>query len=322
MSTVSKISKVTRVAAVALAFSALTVPMAEARPGGGFSVGSRGLKTFTPPPATRTAPGTAQGMQRSAQPAPQAAPRPGQATPAAPVAARSRFGTGFMGGLLGAGLIGALFGAGFFGGIGGLLGGLGLLLQVAVIGWLGMMAYNYFVRRNQSAAAGAGSGYQRASFDAGPAGGGTSAAPGSGPSTQAIKVDAADYASFERLLSVIQLSFGREDQGALRSATTPEMLTYFTEQLEDNAKKGVHNELGEPKLLSGDLSEAWREASGEYATVAMQYTLTDATIDRASNRVVSGSRTAPQEVTELWTFMRRLGGSANSWRLSAIQQTA
>lgn len=232
-----------------------------------------------------------------------------------------------MGGLLGAGLIGALFGAGFFGGMGGLMGLLGLVLQAALIGGLIYFAIGFFRRRNQPAAATSyGSGYQRTAMNDVPRGaaGGTAAPQPAAAvaGTQPITIEPADYTSFERLLSVIQLSFGREDAGALRSATTGEMLGYFTEQLEANARDGVRNELGQPVLVSGDLSEAWREASGEYATVAMKYTLTDAMVDRTSGRVVQGSKTDAQEVTELWTFTRRLGGGANSWRLSAIQQTA
>ena len=46
---------------------------------------------------------------------------------------------------------------------------------------------------------------------------------------------------------------------------------------------------------------------------------TDAMVD-GSGRVVSGSRTSPQEVTEIWTFRRPRGGDASQWELSAIQQ--
>ena len=61
-----------------------------------------------------------------------------------------------------------------------------------------------------------------------------------------LKIEAADYASFERLLSVAQLSFSRGDVAALRSATTPEMLGYFTDQLDDNTKRGLRNEIADP----------------------------------------------------------------------------
>lgn len=326
MSSVSSLAKLARLAAVALTVTAFTAPPADARPSRGISTGSRGLKTFTPPPATKTAPGNAQQMDRTAQPAQPGSQTAGMARPGAPAAAApSRFGTGFMGGLLGAGLIGALFGAGFFGGMSGLLGFLGLALQALLIVGAVYLAISFFRRRSQPAAAGAGNGYQRTAMNddapKGAAGGAFNAQPVN-TGTQPIAIEQADYASFERLLSVIQLSFGREDKGALRSAATPEMLGYFSEQLDENASKGVINELGEPTLVSGDLSEAWREGSGDYATVAMTYSMTDATVERASGRVVSGDRTTPQSITELWTFTRRAGGGANAWRLSAIQQTS
>ena len=98
------------------------------------------------------------------------------------------------------------------------------------------------------------------------------------------------------------------------------MLSQIEEELDANARRGLRNEIGDPKLLQGDLSEAWREASGEYATVAMRYALTDAMVETASGRVVSGSTTQPEEVTEVWTFRRPRGGTARDWKLSAIQQ--
>ena len=64
------------------------------------------------------------------------------------------------------------------------------------------------------------------------------------------------------------------------------MLSYFAEELDANKKKGLRNEVSSPKLLQGDLAEAWREADGEYATVAMRYSIIDATVEAASGRVV------------------------------------
>jgi predicted lipid-binding transport protein (Tim44 family) len=97
------------------------------------------------------------------------------------------------------------------------------------------------------------------------------------------------------------------------------MLSYFAQELEANKRKGFRNEVSEPKLLQGDLAEAWREGGNEYATVAMRFSLLDATVD-GSGRVISGSWTAPQEVTEIWTFRRPQGGTVRQWELSAIQQ--
>jgi predicted lipid-binding transport protein (Tim44 family) len=95
------------------------------------------------------------------------------------------------------------------------------------------------------------------------------------------------------------------------------MLSYFSEQLADNASRGVVNKISDVRLLQGDLAEAWREGDTDYATVAMRFGLVDRTIDRSTGRLVDGSE-SPQEITELWTFRR--SGHGN-WLLSAIQQT-
>ena len=98
---------------------------------------------------------------------------------------------------------------------------------------------------------------------------------------------------------------------------TPEMLSYYAEELSENASRGVVNEIRDVKLLQGDLSESWREGDKDYATVAMRYSLIDRYVERATGRVSDGND-QPQEATEVWTFMRAHGGN---WLLSAIQQT-
>src|SRR5262249_26087087 len=133
-----------------------------------------------------------------------------------------------------------------------------------------------------------------------------------------IEIKPSDFDAFERSLGEIQLAYGTEDLTALRLRMTPEMLSYYSEELAKNASRGVVNQLSNVKLLQGDLAEAWREGNDEYATVAMRYSMIDRILDRASGRVIEGSD-HPQETTELWTFRRVSGGN---WLLSAIQQTS
>ncbi len=85
-----------------------------------------------------------------------------------------------------------------------------------------------------------------------------------------------------------------------------------------NRARNVVNKISDVKLLQGDLAEAWREGDTDYASVAMRYSLVDKTVDRATGRLVEGSE-QPNEVTEVWTFVRPRGGN---WELSAIQQTS
>jgi predicted lipid-binding transport protein (Tim44 family) len=111
-------------------------------------------------------------------------------------------------------------------------------------------------------------------------------------------------------------AYSTEDLSALRAKVTPEMLSYFSEQLAGNASRGLVNRFIDVKLLRGDLAETWREGSTDYATVAMKFALKDSMVERASGRTVKGVERS--EVTELWTFMR---AHAGNWLLSAIQQT-
>jgi predicted lipid-binding transport protein (Tim44 family) len=135
--------------------------------------------------------------------------------------------------------------------------------------------------------------------------------------SDAVGITGLDYDAFERTLGDVQAAYSNEDIGALRAKATPEMLSYFSEDLAQNASHGVINRVSDVKLLNGDLSEAWREGGTDYATVVMRYSLHDWMIDRVTGRVVDGDPLRPQEATEFWTFRRSQGGP---WILSAIQQ--
>jgi predicted lipid-binding transport protein (Tim44 family) len=307
--------KLMAVFAVALTLGMLA-STADARVGGGFSAGSRGSRTFSAPPTTSTAPSTAAPIQRSiTQPSSQ--PRFG--TPATQPG--GFFGRGLLGGLaagfIGAGLFGLLFGHGLFGGLGGFASILGLILQIGLIVLIARFLWSMWQRRQPAYASGP------AMRDAPPGAGGLGGMGGffgggaSAPVGGKVDVTPADFDAFERLLGEIQTDFSNEDLAALRGRVTPEMLSYFSEQLSENVSRGVVNKISNVKLLQGDLAEAWREGNVDYATVAMRFALVDRTIDRASGRLVDGSE-SPQEITELWTFMR--SGYGN-WVLSAIQQT-
>lgn len=233
---------------------------------------------------------------------------------------------GLAGGLLGAGLFGLLTGHGLFGGMMGFASVIGLLLQIALIVFLARMAFNWWTRRN-AAMAGAGrhpsSGFTspftaRAPFGA--AGFGSGAAP-EAAMAQPIRLAADDFNAFERLLGATQAAYSREDIGALRGMSTPEMASYFDDELEENRRKGVVNRVSDVKLLQGDLSEAWREGVDEYATVAMRFSLKDEMLDRATSKPAPGWE-GQTETTEAWTFRRPAGAGAQEWKLSAIQQAA
>jgi predicted lipid-binding transport protein (Tim44 family) len=291
----------------------LAISAADARVGGGSSSGSRGSRTFTAPPSTSTAPGTAQPFNRTFT-------QPGSPGMAAPAPAGGGFfnrpGRGLLGGLaagfLGAGLLGMLFGGGMFGGLGGLSSIFGLILQIGLIVIVVRLAMKWWQRRHETASA-----YAGAAAPGGQSSFRTATGFGLGTSSAPLEILPPDYEAFERLLGEIQTAWSNEDVAKLHTLATPEMVSYFTKDLEANRTRNVVNKVSDTKLLQGDLAEAWREGDTDYASVALRYSLIDKTVDRTTGRLVEGSDT-PTEATEVWTFVRPRGAN---WELSAIQQT-
>jgi predicted lipid-binding transport protein (Tim44 family) len=299
-------------AAIAALALVIAPGFALARAGGGGSFGSRGSMTWSAPPSTRTAPYTAAPMERSMTPN---SPSPGYgggfATPSYGYGARSGFMSGLMGGLIGAGIGGLLLGHGFFGGMMGFGGFLGFLLQIFLI----VLLVRFLIHRFRGASP-AFAGGPNIFARGGPPGprpmGGFGRPAGPPP----IQIGPQDYQAFEQLLQGIQAAWSRHDLNALRAMTTPEMLSYFAEQLAEQASRGERNEVTDVRLVQGDLSQAWSEGNREYATVAMRFAMIDVTRD-GSGRIVDGSPSEHVTATELWTFVRSPGGR---WILSAIQQ--
>ena len=284
-----------------------------ARAGGGFSFGSRGARTFLMPNSTPTAPRGAAPFDRPAASNDATFGRPRQ--------------TGFfsgrsmlLGGLLSAGLFGLLLGHGFFG-LGGVSSMLVLLLQLGLL-FLVFRWIMGFIRRerpgfqNAGLYGGPGQGFGQASSNSSGAfssfGGGQA---GTGRETK-LEPTQADFSMFEQRLGEVQSAFGSEDLKQLRDLATPEMVSYFTDDLQRNKARNVVNKVSGTKLLQGDLAEAWREGDSDYASVAMRFSMIDKTVDRVSGRLVEGSE-QPSEATEVWTFLRPRGAN---WELSAIQQ--
>lgn len=320
----SLISLARRGRALALVAGVLMVmPLAaEARPGGGKSMGSRGGFSREAPPPTATTPGGGQSFQRSAPSPSMGAPAAGAA---AAQAARPSFARNLMmgigAGLLGAGLFGLLSGAGF----GGLAGFIGLLFQAALIAGAIWLVLRFFRRRAEPQLAGAGAPVprdglrpepQNSAARMGMLGGASAASAAVQP--QPIELQGDDFNAFERLLGEVNAAYSNEDEAGLRQRVTPEMFGYFDEDLTANVRRGVADRVSDVKLLQGDLAQAWHENGFDYATVAMRFSLINAMYDRKTGALVEGDAKRPQEVKEYWTFQRERGGQ---WKLSAIQQS-
>ncbi len=306
-------------ALLALAMAAAPVA-ALARAGDSSSMGSRGSRTYAAPPPTRTAPYAAP-IERSLT-------APGGGTSRGGMSGgmmggygsgmRPSFMSGLFGGLIGAGLAGMLLGRGFFWGMGSFGGFIGFLIQIALIVWLVR-----FIARRVLATGPRGAGF--APPFAGsppppppcmPGGMPGGMAPGMGAARPAPVIGAADFHAFEQALYAIQAAWSAQDLPALRRLASPEMVSYFAEQLADHASRGVRNVVRDVRLERGDLSEAWSENGRDFATVAMQFSMIDVTQD-AAGRIVDGSPSERVSATEFWTFVRAPGGT---WILSAIQQ--
>jgi len=292
------------VAAIAALALAVAPSAAFARAGFGGGFGSRGMRTFSAPPITRTAPYSAAPIERSITPqSPGYAASPGVSSPYR----RGGFGGGLLGGLLGVGLGSMLFGGNGFAG-----GFLNLLIWLAVLFFVGRWLLRRMAR--QPSFAGVGNRFARTAVPPGMAPGAMAGGPM--PGSANVAISPADYQAFGQVLSAVQAAWSTQDLNRLRQLTTPEMASNFAEQLAMQASRGVRNEVSAVHLDQGDLSEAWSESGREYATVAMRFSMVDVTRD-ATGRIVDGDPNLRTQATELWTFLRASGGH---WILSAIQQ--
>ena len=181
-----------------------------------------------------------------------------------------------------------LFGGGMFSGLGGLSSIFGLILQIGLIVIVVRLAMSWWQRRHTPAPAyaggpAAGPGAQ-SSFRSGM---GFGLGSGSAP----LEILPADYEAFERLLGEIQAAWSNEDVAKLHTLATPEMVSYFSKDLEQNKANNDVNKVSDVKLLQGDLAEAWREGETDYASVAMRFSLVDKTLERGTGRLVGGSDT-------------------------------
>jgi predicted lipid-binding transport protein (Tim44 family) len=284
---------------MALLFSlvlALTPSLADARAGSSFgssgsSFGSRGLRSFdnngaTPLNQTMANPSSSYGGYYGG----------------GSFFSRHPFLTGMFGGFIGS----MLFGGGFFG---HMFGG---LFSILIIGFLIFLLIRFLS-----------GGFAAAGGGAAPRSVGAAAAPAQQPYRgRDIVVGDADLNAFQSLHAAIQEAWGRADLAQMRQLMTPEMLSYFSEELTRNSSQGVENKVSNVSLVKAELTESWEEGDLQYATAYMRWTALDYTVrigaaPASPGALVAGDPRVPTEAEEVWTFVRRRGGQ---WLLSAIQQ--
>ena len=299
---------------LALFFSAsvaLAPAIAEARAGGSSggrssSMGSRGLRTYennNAQPLGRSMTSPAQSGLSEATPSP--------AYGGGSFFQRHPFLTGLTGGLIGSWLFGH---SGYA--ADGTSGGsaIGTLLEFLIIGLLIYFAVRLFRRHAFS------NGWPGGTAFSMPRSAGASAAPVRRDRGRDINLSNADLSAFQAIHAAVQEAWSAGDLGQLRRLMTPEMLSYFSEELTRNASQGIRNIVSNIELVKGELSESWEEGDLQYATAYMRWRAIDyvTRLGRPpgdSETIVSGNSRV--EAEEVWTFVRRRGGD---WLLSAIQQ--
>jgi predicted lipid-binding transport protein (Tim44 family) len=293
---------------------ALAPAIVQARAGGSFgarssSMGSRGLRTYEN--------NNAQPLNRSMTPLPQTPAQPGLG-PTAPAYGgggffqRHPFLTGLTGGLIGSWLFshGGDAADGTSGG-----SAIGTLLELLIIGLLIYFAVRLFRRHAFS------NGWPgRAAFSM-PRSLGASV-PARRDRGRDINLSDADLGAFQAIHAAVQQAWSAGDLVHFRRLMTPEMLSYFSEELTRNASQSVQNIVSDVQLLKGELSESWEERDLQYATAYMRWRAHDYVIRLGRSAgdpeaIVSGNPRVPVEAEEVWTFVRRRG---SDWLLSAIQQ--
>ena len=299
---------------LALFFSAsvaLAPAIAEARAGGSSggrssSMGSRGLRTYennNAQPLGRSMTSPAQSGLSQATPSP--------AYGGGSFFQRHPFLTGLTGGLIGSWLFGhSVYAAD------GTSGGsaIGTLLEFLIIGLLIYFAVRLFRRHAFS------NGWPGGTAFSMPRSAGASAAPVRRDRGRDINLSNADLSAFQAIHAAVQEAWSAGDLGQLRRLMTPEMLSYFSEELTRNASQGIRNIVSNIELVKGELSESWEEGDLQYATAYMRWRAIDyvTRLGRPPGdpeTIVSGNSRV--EAEEVWTFVRRRGGD---WLLSAIQQ--
>ncbi|HEV2333988.1 MAG TPA: TIM44-like domain-containing protein [Stellaceae bacterium] len=281
---------------------ALAPSLAEARAGSsssgaGSSFGSRGTRTFEN--------NGAAPLSRSMTQTPRATtPLAGTGAYGGSFFQRHPFLSGLAGGFLGSMLFGGM------GGMGHVFGG---LLTLLIVGGLVFFLFRLFAGGGSSFA-GAGGGMPRSI--------GAAAAPAARFRGYDTTVGEVDLNAFQAIHGAVQEAWGQADLGQLRPLMTPEMLSYFSEELTRNTSQGVQNIVSNVTLLKGEVSESWEEGDLQFATAFLQWSAIDYVVrlgraPGAPDYLVSGDPNRPVEAEEVWTFVRGRGGN---WLLSAVQQ--
>jgi predicted lipid-binding transport protein (Tim44 family) len=314
------------------------VNLAEARIGGGRSMGSRGSRSmssprpaFNPPPPSRPYSAPSPGYLGPGQ---QSRPVPNMPSTSPSSSGWGSFGRGLAGGLVG-GMIGNMLfgGSGHAGGGGVPAGGGGCssigLFDLLIIAGLLYLGYRWLNRRQEA--------YQASDPGASPvtipttwqtpapepeplplAGADVQAELDAIARTDPSFNEAAFKETAQDMFFKLQGAWMRQDPALLKDMATPELAAVLEKDLQDLKAKGQINKLENIAVRQVAVSEAWQEQGQDFIAVGFLANLLDYTVDANTNLVVVGSDTQPVKFEEYWTFTRPTG--PGPWKLSAITQ--
>lgn len=297
-----------------LSFQLLSID-ADARMGGGRSMGSRGFRSFSSPRSPYSAP----------------------ASPSRPLDSpyQQRQSGGFLKGLAG-GVVGGMLGGMLFRGLGmagpGGMGGGGIgPFEILLIGLIGYGIWRYVTKPKRENSAAANFNYDReaaSNYSSQPA---TYATDNrldreSDVDTALGRIRRMDPAFDGKqfndmcmdIFFKVQGAWANRDMTTVRNLFTDEMYGIIQGDAEELKRSKKVNRLDNIAVRSLEITEAWQESGSDYITVRFYANLLDYTIDESSGQVLSGSKTDPVKFVEFWTFTRPVGN--NPWRLSALAQ--
>lgn len=302
---------------MAILFLSITVfeLNAEARSGGGRSMGSRGSRSYSRP----VAPSSQPGPQRQQQ----AAPAPRQIQQQAPMG--GSFLRSMAGGLLG-GMIGSMLFSSFAGASGGMGSGTGIgLFDILLLGGIGYLLYRFISKRKATPQPIRG--FQHDSQMHSAHDQEYTAATSADSVTSGLEhirqMDAGfDPARFSETAMdsffKIQAAWMHRDLSKAAGLLTDEMRTILQGDIDELLSKKRINRLENIAVRNAELAESWQESGQDFITVLIHANLLDYTTDETGT-VLEGSTSEPVIFKEFWTFTRTVGN--NPWQLSAIQQS-
>ena len=294
---------------------------AEARAGGGRSMGSRGSRSYSRPASPSPQPSPYQQTQQA---------RPATSPYQQPQPARGGFLRSMAGGLVGGMLGGMLFRSLGFGGGGGFGGGIGLF-EIILLGGIAFLIYRMVKKRREQAQPVQGAynyaepaPYQQPDYQQ-PAQSYTSApqddmAAGLGHIRQMdASFDEQRFSdSVMDLFFKIQGAWMNRELAPVSTLLTPVMRQALQGDIDRLLREHRINRLENIAVRSVDIIEAWQEGGYDFITTRIYANLLDYTTDDKSGEVLEGSKTEPVKFEEFWTVTRPVG--PNQWQLSAIDQ--